>query len=255
MYETDLTDSQWQVMQKALPIARRRKYSLRLIINALLYLTKSGCQWRLLPNDFPPYPICFYYLRRWQANGRWAQLNKVLVEQDRKQSAPSGQSSPSVAVVDAQSVKCSERGVLDKGFDGHKKIQGRKRQLAVDTGGRLLAAQVGPANENDRIGGRAVLEKLHRQGFNRLQLVLPDAGYDGRPLAEWAQDHCGWRLETAPGLTGGGGFTPQPTRWVVERSISWLHWDRRLRRDYECETSSAEATLYLSSIRHLIRKF
>ncbi|WP_158010168.1 transposase [Hymenobacter glacialis] len=85
--------------------------------------------------------------------------------------------------------------------------------------------------------------------------MLTDAGYDGRPLAEWTQAHCGWRLETAPGLSGSGGFTPQPTRWVVERSIGWLQWDRRLSRDFECETSSAEATLYLSSIRHLIRKF
>ena len=176
------------------------------------------------------------------------------VEQDRQQSAPSGQPSPSVAIVDAQSIKSSERGVLDKGFDGHKQIQGRKRQLAVDTGGRLLAAHVGPANENDRIGGRAVLEKLQQQGFKRLKLVLIDAGYDGRPLAEWVQAHCGWRLETAPGRSS-GGFTPQPTRWVVERSISWLQWDRRLSRDFECETSSAEATVYLSGIRQLIRKF
>ena len=107
---------------------------------------------------------------------------------------------------------------------------------------------MGPANENDRIGGRAVLGKLYRQGFNWLQLVLTDASYNGRPLAEWAQVHCGWRLETAPNLTGGGGFTPQPPRWVIERSISWLHWNRRLSRDYECETSSAEAALYLSSI-------
>ena len=88
--------------------------------------------------------------------------------------------------MDAQSVKCSERGVVDKDFDGHKKNRGRKRPLAVGTGGRLLAAYVGPANENDRIGGRAVLEKLHRQGLSRLQLVLTDAGYDGHPLAEWA---------------------------------------------------------------------
>ncbi|MCC3155077.1 transposase [Hymenobacter sp. BT770] len=127
--------------------------------------------------------------------------------------------------------------------------------MAVDTGGLLLAAHVGPAHENDRVGGQAVLEKLRQQAFERLQLVLADAGYGGQPLAKWTQAHCGWQLETAPGLTGSGGFTPVPTRWVVERSISWLQWDRRLSRDYECETSSAEATLYLSSIRHLIRKF
>jgi transposase len=115
----------------------------------------------MLPNDFPPYPICFYSFRRWQADGRWARLNKMLVEADRQQSAPSGQPSSRVAVVDAQFSKSSERGVLDKGFDGHKRIQGRKRQLAVDTGGRLLAAHVGPANENDRTGGQAVLKKRH----------------------------------------------------------------------------------------------
>ena len=255
MYETDLTDSQWQVIKKSLPTTRRRKYSLRLIMNALLYLTKSGCQWRLLPNDFPPYPICFYYFRRWQATGQWVGLNKVLVGLERQQSAPSGQASPSVAILDAQSIKSSERGVPDKGFDGHKKVQGRKRQLVVDTGGRLLAVSVGSANENDRTGGQKALQNLHEQGYERLTLVLTDAGYAGRPLAEWAQTYGGWRLETAPGLSGNGGFTPQPIHWVVERSISWLHWDRRLSRDYECETTSAEAFLFLSSIRHLIRKF
>ena len=155
-------------------------------------------------------------------------------------------------MLDAQSINCSERGVLDKGFDGHKKIQGRKRQLVVDTGGLLLAAHVGPAHENDWIGGKAARQNLAQQGFERLHLVLVDAG---QPLAQWTRDHWRWRLEAAPGLTGIGGFTPVPTRWVVERSISCLQWDRRLSRDYECETSSAEATVYLSSIRHLIRKF
>ncbi|AIZ63343.1 hypothetical protein PK28_05875 [Hymenobacter sp. DG25B] len=255
MYETDLTDSQWQVMEEILPVKRRRKYDLRLILNGLLYLTKSGCQWRLLPNDFPPYPLCFYYFRRWQQTGHWTRLNKVLVEQERQRAAPSGHASPSVAILDAQSIKSSERGVPNKGFDGHKKIQGRKRQLIVDTGGRLLAVAVGPAHENDRVGGQSALQNLLTQGYTRLKLVLTDAGYAGRPLAEWAFRHAGWQLETAPGLSGSGGFTPQPVRWVVERSISWLHWDRRLSRDYECETKSAEAVLLLSSIRHLIRKF
>ena len=255
MYETDLTDSQWQVMEEILPVKRRRKYDLRLIVNALLYLTKSGCQWRLLPNDFPPYPICFYYFRRWQQNGQWAGLNKVLVGQERQRAAPSGHASPSVAILDAQSIKSSERGVPDKGFDGHKKIQGRKRQLVVDTGGRLLAVHVGPAQENDRIGGRNALQNLLQQGYQRLRLVLTDAGYASQALGQWVQQACGWHLATAPGLSGHAGFTPAPVRWVVERSISWLHWDRRLSRDYECDTSSAEAFLFMSSIRHLIRKF
>jgi transposase len=255
MYETDLTDFQWQVIQDILPDTRRRKPSLRLLVNALLYWTKSGCQWRLLPREFPAYALVYYYFRRWQADGRWARLHQALVRRHRQRAAPSRQPSPSVAILDAQSINCRERGVGDKGFDGHKKIQGRKRQLLVDTGGLLLAAHVGPAHENDRVGGQAALPQLRQQGVERIGLVLADAGYGGQPLAEWTQTHCGWRLETTPGLTGGGGFTPVPTRWVVERSISWLQWDRRLSREYEGETSSAEATLYLSSIRHLIRKF
>jgi len=255
MYETDLTAFQWQVVQETLPGTRRRKYSLRLIVNALLYPTKSGCQWRLLPREFPPFPLAYYYFWRWQADGRWAGLNRALVRRHRQRAAPSRQPSPSAAVLDAQSIKCSERGVADKGFDGHKKIQGRKRQLVVDTGGLLLAARVGPAHENDRVGGKAALQKLAQQRFERLGLVLADAGYDAQPPAQWTRDCCGWRLETAPGLTGSGGFTPVPTRWVVGRSVSWLHWDRRLSRDYECETTAAEATICLSSIRHLIRKF
>ena len=165
MYETDLTDFQWQVIQEILSDTRRRKHSFRLIVNALLYWTKSGCQWRLLPREFPAYALVYYYFRRWQADGRWAALNQALMRRHRKRAAPSRQASPRVAVLDAQSVKCSERGVLDKGFDGHKKIQGRKRQLVVDTGGLLLAAHVGPAHENDRVGGKAALKKTGPAGF------------------------------------------------------------------------------------------
>ena len=105
-----------------MPDTRRRKYSLRLIVNALLYLTKSGCQWRLLPREFPAF-LLVYYFRRWQADGRWARLNQALVRRHWQRAAPPRQPSPSVAVPDAQSIKCSERGVLDKGFDDHKKIQ------------------------------------------------------------------------------------------------------------------------------------
>jgi putative transposase len=142
------------------PDTRRRKHSLRLIVNALLYFNKSRCQWRRQPHEFPPFPLVYYYFRRWQADGRWARLNQALVRRHRQRAAPSRQSRPSVAVLDAQSIKCSERGVVDKGFDGHKKIQGRKRQLVVDTGGLLLADHVGPAHENDRVGGKEALKKL-----------------------------------------------------------------------------------------------
>ena len=255
MYETGPTDFQWQVIAEILPGTRRCKHPLHLIVNALLYRTKSGCQWRFLPREFSAFPLVYYYFRRWQADGHWSRLNQALVRRHRQRAAPSRQPSPSMAVLDAQSIKSSKRGVPAKGFDGHKKIQGHKRQLLVDTGGLLLAAYVGPAHRNDRVWGQAALENLHQLGFERLHLVLADAGYAGQHLAGWTRVHCGWRLETTPGLAGSGGFAPVPTRWIVERSIGWLQWDRRLSRDYQCETTRAEATLYLSSIRHLTRKF
>jgi putative transposase len=149
MYDTDLTDSQWQVIQEIVPDTRCRKHSLLLIINALLYVSKSGCQWRLLPHDFPPFPLVYYYFRRWQSDGRWARPNQALVRRHRQRAAPSHQPSPSVAVLDAQSIKCSERGVPAKGFDEHKKIQGRKRQFLVDTGRLLLATHDGPRKRPD----------------------------------------------------------------------------------------------------------
>ena len=111
-----------------------------LIINALLYLTKSGCQWRLLPREFPPFPLVYYYFRRWQGDGRWAELHQALVRRHRQRAAPSRQASPSVAVLDAQSIKSSERGVRDKGFDGHKKIQGRKKSRAASANSSSIRA-------------------------------------------------------------------------------------------------------------------
>ncbi|AMJ67937.1 IS5 family transposase [Hymenobacter sp. PAMC 26628] len=193
MYETDLTGFQRQVIQEIVPDTRRRKHSLRLIVNALLHLTKSGWQWRLLPREVPAFPLVYYYFRRWQADGRWAALNQALVRRHRQRAAPPRQASPSAAVLDAQSVKCSERGVLDKGFDGHKKIQGHKRHLVGASGGLLLTAHVGPAHENDRVGGKEALKKLAQQGVKRLDLVLADAGYDGQPLAQWTREHGGWK--------------------------------------------------------------
>lgn len=142
-----------------------------------------------------------------------------------------------------------------KGANGHQHIRGRNRQLLVDTRGSLLAAHIGPSHENDRVGGQAALQKLSQLGFKRLPAVLADAGEAGQRLAEWARHRCGWHLETTSGPTDHNGFTPVPTRWVVERAMSWVQWDRRLSRDYECETRSAAATLHVSSICRIIRKF
>jgi len=140
MYPTELTDSQWEVIQLYLPVQRKRKYSLRAVVEAKLYVLKTGCQWRMLPVDFPPYQLIYYYFRSWTVSGLWQELNQQL---NRLYRLGQGRfSSPSVAIVDSQTVKNSERGLNDTGFDGHKRIKGRKRHLAVDTLGLVLAVSL-----------------------------------------------------------------------------------------------------------------
>ena|GEM_PF-2903065 len=178
MYETGLTDFQWQVIQETQPDTRCRKHSLQLIVNDLLYWTKSGCQWLLLPRESPAYALVYYYFRRWQADGRWAQLNRALVRRQRQRAAPSRQPSPRVTIMDAQSIKCSARGVADKGFDGHKKLQGRKRQLAADP--TLVGGPRGAANKRS---GRRV-SRAGKAASTGLRAPSPRAGGCGlrRPV-------------------------------------------------------------------------
>ena len=185
MYPTDLTDSAWQVIDQILADKRKRKYSLRAIFNALLYVTKMGCQWRQMPNDLPPWLVCYYYFwigppKRWRNEGKWERLNKTLVERRRQKA--NRHASPSVGVIDSQSVKNSEWGVVLKGFDGNKKVQGRKRHLVVDTLGLVLVV-VHAANQHDSPAARAVLSSLARQGYERLTKILADSAY-GKNLAD-----------------------------------------------------------------------
>ena len=192
MYPTDLTDSAWQVIDQTLADKRKRKYSLRAIFNALLYVTKTGCQWRQMPNDLPPWPLCYYYFWKWRNDGTWARLNKALVE--RRRIKAHRQPSPSLGVIDSQSVKNSEWGVVPKGFDGNKKVQGRKRHIVVDTLGLVLVVVVHAANQHDSPAARAVLTSLAQQGYERLSKILADSAY-GKNLAEWAAKSFAFILE------------------------------------------------------------
>ena len=252
MYSTSLTDSQWQIIQVYLPLQRRRKYCLRQVVDALLYLLKSGCQWRLLPRDFPPYQVVFYYFQCWRRKQLWQQINQALNRLYREQQGRP--TSPSMAIVDAQSVKNSEWGLMDKGFDGHKRIQGRKRHLAVDTLGLVLSVSLSAANVHDSVAAPELLIKLHQQGYERLETVLADSAYKGS-LIGWCEEEFGWKLLIATGVKGmQKGFVLEPQRWKVERSISWLQWNRRLSKDYEDRPDSAEAFVLISNISRVIRK-
>lgn len=251
MYPTDLTDSAWQVIEQILADKRKRKYSLRAILNALLYLTKTGCQWRLLPNDLPPWPLCYYYFWKWRNNGRWEKLNKALVERRRNQAGRT--TSPSVGIIDSQSVKCSEWGVVPKGYDGHKRVNGRKRHIVVDTLGLVLVVVVHAANQHDSPAARAVLTRLAGQGYERMSKVLADSAY-GKKLACWLKKTFGLILEVVK-VSELAGFQVVPMRWKVERTFAWMNWSRRLSKDYECGVNSHESFVYLSNINRMLKHF
>ena len=251
MYPTNLTDSQWQVIQGILNDKRKRKYSLRSLLNAILYVSKTGCQWRLLPREFPYWQLSYYYFWKWRNNGTWEAMNKALVELRRKKA--DREASPSVAVIDSQSVKSSEWGVPSKGYDGYKKVKGRKRHLVVDTLGLVLIAVVGAANEHDSKAARRVFPRLAGLKYARLTKVLADSAY-GKELAKWVKRTYQLILEVVK-VKDLPGFTVVPMRWKVERTFAWLNWDRRLSKDYECDCSSSEAFIYISNIHRILRHF
>ena len=256
MYPTDLTDSAWQVIQEILADKRKRKYSLRSIFNALLYVTKTGCQWRQMPNDLPPWPLCYYYFWKWRNDGTWERLNKALVRRRRQKAKR--EASPSMGVIDSQSrsadaVKCSEWGVVPKGFDGNKKVNGRKRHIVVDTLGLVLVVVVHAANHHDSPAARAVLSRLAQQGYERMVKILADSAY-GKKLARWAKKTMGLVLEVVK-VSELAGFHVVPMRWKVERTFAWMNWSRRLSKDYECGVNSHESFVYLSNINRMLKHF
>ena len=252
MYSTNLTNSQWQVMDNILNDKRKRKYELREIVNATLYLLKTGCQWRMLPKEFPPHETVFYYFRKWTLKGVWKKLNHALNMLFRQQSGR--EASPSVSIMDSQSIKNSERGVCDKGYDGNKKINGRKRHIIVDTLGLLLGVKVHAANIHDSKGAFELVDEFEAEKYERMHKIIADKAYRGD-----LEDYCrekNLQLDIAPGLTGtNGAFKVIPQRWKVERTISWFQWDRRLSKDFEAETSSSEAFALIFNIKRIIKNF
>lgn len=251
MYSTNVTDSQWEVISFFFNVQRKRKYPLREIVNGIFYLTRTGVHWRLLPNDLPPYGIVHYYFRKWIKAGLWEQINQALVRKERVSN--NREPSPSVGIVDSQSIKNRERGLLDKGFDGNKKIKGRKRHIVVDTLGLVLAVFVGAANEHDSKPAQTLLRKLSMIGWERLQTIIGDGAYEH--LGDWLKEHLLWDLLVFKRSdTGKSVFQVLPQRWKVERTISWLMWYRRLSLDYEAYPETSETFVLLANIHRILKK-
>ena len=268
-YPSDLSNREWQILAPLLPPAkpggRPRTVNLRLILNGILYLLRGGCQWRLLPRDYGPWSTVYDYFRTWRLDGTWERIHTTLRERLRRQDGR--EPTPSAAIIDSQSVKTTERGG-PHGYDGGKKVNGRKRHLLVDTLGLLLRVVVHPADVQDRDGARLVLAGLE-QRFPRLHHLWADQAYTGK-LLEWIEQDLGWSVEVVERSPRRGFIvTPEhqfqkvvlparfeslPRRWVVERSFAWIGRNRRMSKDYEFLPATSETWVYLSLLRMMLKR-
>jgi putative transposase len=254
-YPSDLTDGEWQCAQRYLPPlstrGRPRTHSLRTILDAIFYVLRTGCAWRYLPSNFPPWQTVFYHYRRFRLQGIWHLLYTALhrAERERVGRHPD----PSAAIMDSQSVKSVEESASISGYDGHKRVKGRKRHLVVDTLGLPIAVYVTPADLSDSAGARKLLSGLAPL-LPRLKKIWADAAYRGKELADWCKQYGGWELEIVEREPGTQGFQVQPRRWVVERSFAWLSRNRRLARDYERRVQTSETFIELAATRLVLRR-
>jgi putative transposase len=251
MYTTDLTDSQWKIIKGNHDFKiwrRKRKYSIRSVINAIFYVNKTGIQWRMLPDDFPDWKLVYYYFRKWAQDGPVEKIHHSMLFQVRENSGK--EASPSLGLIDSESVKSMSVSAF-KGFDGNKKVNRRKRFIIVDTLGFIMGLVITTANVGER--AELVMEKSGNR-FSRLVKILADQGFDGVDFVAKMVSTFKIQWEVVVQVLGIKGFSVLPKRWIVERTFGWFAFHRRLTKDYEVNVAHAEAFIYWTMIRIMSRK-
>jgi putative transposase len=252
-YPSDLTQQQWECIKDLIPAAkpggRPRTLDMHAVINGILYVVVGGIQWRMLPKEYPAWKSVYHYFWQWSRNGIWKRIHDAIRAVYRRQLGR--HKHPTAGSIDSQTVKAGSHNDI-RGYDAGKKINGRKRHIAVDTGGLLLVAAVTSAAVQDRDGARLVLKRIGGVGKKLMRLWV-DSAYQG-PLIAWTQHMFRIVLTVVKKLVGQQGFVVLPRRWVVERTFGWFTLHRRLVKDYEVKTRHSESMLYLAMLRIMLRR-
>ena len=255
-YDTDLSDVELLLLEPLIPAGkaggRPRDSDMREVLNAIFYIVRSGCAWRLLPHDFLPWQTVYGYFATWKKELVWQRMNDALREAVREQDDHEAEAS--AGSMDSQSIKTMNADATGRGFDGGKLLSGRKRFLLVDTLGWLLNVFVTSAKTTERNGAELLLQQTPDEILAHLELIWADGGFKGIAFSTWVQDHFGCIVEIVKRSDSAKGFVLLPRRWVVERTFGWLGYFRRLSKDYERTASSSVAFIYTAMIRLMLQR-